>query len=304
MNRLRTIFARLLFLPGWAAAAISIAGYGGLAWVFGMEQTGPLAYLAYLLSAYALAVNIAALPRIQTSLRKRVRHFKKNSRILKALYKTTFGEKYLNDRAFRAKISLYQSMAVNFLYTVFRAVLGVRYASPWFISLAVYYLVLGALRAYLAVRYRNRPYGGGTLVYEWRCYQATGWLLLFLNIPMSGMVVLLVRTNSGFAYPGLVIYLSAMYTFYMTAHSVVNLHRFRKLGSPILLAGKAVSFISAAMSLLGLQTAMITQFGGNDSGFRRQMNAITGAGVCVLVIAAAVYMIVHSRRMTRKESGQ
>lgn len=29
---------------------------------------------------------------------------------------------------------------------------------------------------------------------------------------MSGMVVLMVRTNSGFVYPGLVIYPSAMYT--------------------------------------------------------------------------------------------
>lgn len=53
----------------------------------------------------------------------------------------------LDDRAFRAKISLYQGMAENFPYTVFGAVLGVGYASPWFISLAVYYLVLGALQA-------------------------------------------------------------------------------------------------------------------------------------------------------------
>ena len=301
MNRLKAIVMRLLFLPGWAVAVVSLSGYGGLLWVFGAGQAGPLAYLAYLLSAYALAVDIAALPGIQAALRRRVRHFKEYSRILRALRKTAFGAKYLDDRTFRAKISLYQSMAVNFLYTVFRAVLGVRYVSPWFISLAVYYLMLGALRAYLAIRYRKRPGGADTPAYEWRCYQTTGCLLLLLNIPMSGMVVLMVRTNSGFVYPGLVIYLSAMYTFYMTAHSVVNLHRFRKMDSPILLAGKAVSFISAAMSLLGLQTAMITQFGGNDSGFRRQMNAVTGAGVCALVIAAAVYMIVHSRRRTRKE---
>ena len=142
-----------------------------------------------------------------------------------------------------------------------------------------------------------------TLAYEWRCYQTTGWLQILLNIPMSGMVVLMVRTNSGFVYPGLVIYPLAMYTFYMTAQSVVNLHRFRKMGSPILLAGKAVSFISAAMSLLGLQTAMISQFGENSSGFRRQMNAVTGAGVCALVVAA-VYMILHSRRRTQEEPGQ
>ena len=44
---------------------------------------------------------------------------------------------------------------------------AIRYASVWFLSMAVYYLVLGGLRAYLIVCYRRR-----TPELERRCYLA------------------------------------------------------------------------------------------------------------------------------------
>ena len=72
---------------------------------------------------------------------------------------------------------------------------------------------------------------------------------------MGGMIVLMVRTNSGFSYPGYIIYLSALYTFYAMAVSVINLVKFRRLGSPILSAAKVLNLVSAMMSVLGLQTA-------------------------------------------------
>lgn len=169
-----------------------------------------------------------------------------------ALRKTALGRQYLDSPLFRARFSLYQGMVINFLYTVFRAVAGVWYGSAWFLSIAAYHFLLGALRAYLAFRYRRVPAGEGAFPYEVRSYQTAGWLLLLLNIPMSGMVVLMVKENSGFQYPGLVIYLSALYTFYMAVMSAVNLVKIRRLKSPILLAGRILHFVSAAMSLLGL----------------------------------------------------
>ena len=44
---------------------------------------------------------------------------------------------------------------------------AIHYASVWFLSMAVYYLVLGGLRAYLIVCYRRR-----TPDLERRCYLA------------------------------------------------------------------------------------------------------------------------------------
>lgn len=73
-------------------------------------------------------------------------------------------------------------------------VIAIRYASVWFLSMAVHYLVLGGLRAYLIVCYRRR-----TPELERRCYHTTAWLLFLLNIPMGGMIVLMVRTDSVFS---------------------------------------------------------------------------------------------------------
>lgn len=300
MKRWKTVAVRLLSLPGWIVAAVSLLGYGWVIWVLAYRCTGPLAYFAYLLSAYALAMDIAALPGLRAFLKERAAHFKKHSRAAAALRKTALGRQYLDSPLFRARFSLYQGMSVNLLYTVFRAVTGVWYGSAWFLSIAAYHFLLGALRAYLAFRYRHVPGGEDAFPYEVNSYKTVGWLLLLLNIPMSGMVVLMVKENSGFQYPGVVIYLSALYTFYMAVMSAVSLVKIRRLKSPILLAGKILHFVSAAMSVLGLQTAMIARFGKGDGNFRQLMNTITGAGVCALAIGAGVFMIAKSKTAWRR----
>ena len=182
-------------------------------------------------------------------------------------------------------------MTVNFLYVVFRIVVGICYASVWFISMAVYYLVLAVLRLSLILSYRHKE-----CIDELHCYRRTAWLLFLLNIPMGGMIVLMVLTNSGYSYPGYVIYLSAMYTFYTMVTSVINLVRFRRLGSLILSAAKVLNFIAALMSILGLQTAMIAQFSTEGENYRRMMNAITGSAVWLSVILTAVYMLYLSSK--------
>ena len=73
--------------------------------------------------------------------------------------------------------------------------------------------------------------------------------------------------------------------------------KYRKLGSPILSAAKILNLIAALMSLLGLQTAMISQFSPERENFRKIMNAVTGGGVWCSVILIAVTMLLRSRKM-------
>lgn len=211
---------------------------------------------------------------------------------------TAFGGRYLNDRLFRSGVSIYQGMTVNFLYMLFRFMTAARYASVWFFSMAIYYMVLCIMRAYLAFGYRRRESKGAA--YELRCYRRTAGMLFILNIPMGGMIVLMVQTNSGFSYPGYLIYLSALYTLYMMTLSVINLVRSRKMDSPILSAAKILNFVSAMISVLGLQTAMITRFSNNGEGYRKMMNAITGGVVFFIVMVTVAVMVVRSSK-SKKE---
>ena len=292
MKRAKMILNKLLYPPKWVLAVIPPLSFAALIFIFVSENTESApAYGIYCMSAYSLTVWITAAPALIRRLRKTVQ----NSKPVQKLMHTAFGGRYLDDLAFRGNISLYQGMAVNFFYVVFRVIAGIRYASVWFISMAVYYLVLACLRTYLVIGYRKR-----TPLREYRCYRTTAWLLFLLNIPMGGMIVLMVRTNSGFSYPGYVIYLSALYTFYTMATAVINLVKFRKLGSPILSAAKVLNFVAAMMSILGLQTAMLSRFSVNGEGYRKMMNAITGGFVYGIVILIAVYMLLHSKKLREK----
>ena len=89
----------------------------------------------------------------------------------------------------------------------------------------------------------------------------------------------------------------AMYAFYNIITAVMNVVKYRKYRSPVMSAAKVVSLAAALVSMLSLETAMLTQFGSTDSEmFRRIMTSCTGAGVCTIILAMAVYMIYHATR--------
>lgn len=278
MKKALAIFNKLLRPPKWVLLLAPPVVFAALiAILLTGQNNSALAYLIYGLSAYCLTILIFPLP-------KRIRNAKAS--VMRRINRTAFGGRYVNDLAFRGSVSIYQGMTVNFLYALFRIVVGIRYTSMWFISMAVYYLVLAVLRLSLILNYRHK-----SKTVELRCYRWTAWLLFLLNLPMGGMILMMVLTNSGYSYPGYVIYLSAMYTFYTMVTSVINLVKFRRLRSPILSAAKVLNFIAALMSILGLQTAMIAQFSTEGENYRRMMNAITGGAVWLSVILTAVYML-------------
>ena len=288
MKRAWTLLERLLHPPKWVLLTLPPIVFAALTYVLLKGKNSMPAYMIYCMSAYCLTIWILPLPRLFRKAKEAMMH---------RLTGTVFGGKYIGDLAFRGSVSIYQGMMVNFFYVVFRILVGIRYASVWFLTIAIYYLLLGIMRLSLALSYRNR-----NMKSELRCYRRTAWLLFLLNIPMGGMIVLMVLTDSGYSYPGYVIYLSALYTFYTIILAIVNLVTFRKLGSPILSAAKVLSFVAALMSLLGLQTAMISQFSTEGEAFRRRMNAITGGGLWFSVILIAVYMLLRSRKMKEVKS--
>ena len=284
MKKAFAILNKLLHPPKWVLFLVPPVIFAALIYIFLIGQkNSALAYPIYGLSAYCLTILILPLPKLMRNTKVCV---------MQRIRDTEFGGKYVNDLAFRGNISIYQGMTANFLYVLFRIIVGIRYASVWFVSMAVYYLVLAVIRLSLILNYRHK-----SKAIELRGYRRTAWLLFLLNLPMGGMILLMVLTNSGYSYPGYVIYLSAMYTFYTMVTSVINLVRFCRLGSPILSAAKVLNFIAALMSILGLQTAMIAQFSTEGDGFRKMMNAITGGAIWLSVILTAVYMLCRSSKL-------
>lgn len=261
------------------------------------------AYIVYLLSAYCLTSCIASAKDMICQIKTVKQKLTYKGRIAGKLRSSKLICRYLDNRHFRGEAGIYISLAADMLYTVFRAVTGIIYGSAWFLSLAAYHAVLGLIRVYLAFSYRKaeRTAYKEKSIFAFRRYRKTGIMLFFLNIPMGSMILLMIHTNSGFRYPGYIIYLSAMYTFYTAITAVMNIVRYRKLGDPVQSAAKAVNLVSSAMSVLGLQTAMIAVFSEQGEDFRKIMNTATGTGVFIITVSVAVYMIAHSAVELRNE---
>lgn len=288
MKRIRKVLNKLIHPPMGVVLLLPPVVFAAMIYCLYTALTvNTLVCVIYTLSAYSLVIWIVGLPEIVRRIRAA---FFRSAPVQKLSEHELIGH-YLNDGYFRSSVGIYQGMAINFLYMIFRVALGICYTSVWFISMAVYYLVLGAIRAYLIVSFRKRDEET-----ERRCYRRTAVLLFLLNIPMGGMIIQMIRTNSSFSYPGYVIYISAFFSFYTMVLAIINLVKYHKMGSPILSAAKVLNFVSAMMSILGLQTAMISRFGGNDEDFRKMMNSLTGGFVYAIVIIIAVYMLLQSKR--------
>jgi hypothetical protein len=272
--------------------------------VFGLSDTfqnTALAYLSYLVSAYVLTAVVLNLPKLIRSI---TRGFW-NLPVIQRVSRNKIGHLLLHDITFRGTASIYQGLVVNGAYAAFRGVTAYRYHSIWFASIAVYYLLLGIIRLSLVYhmrRLKRYETPAERERFEWNGYRICGYLMLLLNVGMSGMAVLMIRDNLHYEYPGYIIYWSALYTFYTAIMAAVHVFKFRKLNSPVLSASKAITFTGAMMSVMALQTAMIARFGADNALFRQAANTITGAAVCVSSVAIAVFMIVKGTRKTTKHS--
>lgn len=295
MEKVRALGKRLLYPPRWLLLTLPVASFAALACLFAARRDeSAVAYAVYLLSAYSLTIVLAALPKAASRAKAWVLRRKAVQKLMRAPHVVRYREEAL----YRAGVALLQGLAVNALYMLFHLASAIRYASVWFLSMSAYELVLCVLRADLARSYRKRQAGGAA--FELRCYRRAALSLLALNVPMGGMIVLMVLTESGYSYPGYMIYVSALYTFYSVAISIADVLRFRNCGSAIISAAKALRFVCAMMSLLGLQTAMIAQFSPDAPQYRRTMNAITGGFVFFAVIATSILMLCRAAKEREK----
>ena len=210
-------------------------------------------------------------------------------------------DRYLTDVAFKTNVGLYRSLGVNFIYVVVNAVSGYIYRTYWFVIFAVYYAIVAIMR-FLLVRYVAKHPIGSDRLGELKRARLCAYILMTVNLALSGAVLMMVFFNRGFRYQGILIYVIAMYTFYVTAMAIIDMVKYRKYKSPVMSITKVIKMASALFSMLFLETAMFAQFGADTSPeTKRVMIILTGAGICVVVVAMAVYMIVKTSKELKTE---
>ena len=148
----------------------------------------PFAYCAYSLSFYALVVAAAAVA-------------DRAGGAIAAVRALPVAGRYLQDPHYRIWLGLRLSLLVNLLFAALKLGYAVRYSSFWAGGLAVYYILLCAVRL-LLIKWVPASLGEAVLRREWEESRIAGWLLFGLNAALAWISIQIVRDGQGYRYPG------------------------------------------------------------------------------------------------------
>ena len=247
-----------------------------------------VAYISYVLSAYTLTVWCFKIP----SLVKLFKTFKRENK---------YAVKWQSDTRLRVNVSLYGSLAWNTVYGIFQIWLGFYHGTFWFGSLGAYYICLAVMRFFL-VRHTGKYAPGERMRDELKKYRACGWVFLVMNLALALIIFFMVYWNRTFRHHMITAIAMAAYTFTALTTAIVNVIRYRKYNSPVFSASKVIGLAAALVSMLTLESTMLTTFGDGtitELGQKWMLGA-TGGAISALIVATAVYMIVTGTKKLKK----
>lgn len=242
-----------------------------------------IAIASYLLAFYVLLVICFRVPNM-------IKFFKtvKNE--------NKYMKKWFSDVHLRMNVSLYASLIWNVSFAIFQLGLGFYHQSFWFYSMFAYYVMLGVMRFFL-VKHTRKFKANEQKEIELKKYIISGWLLLFMNLALAVIVFFIVYWNKTFNHHMITTIALAAYTFVTFTFAIINLVKYKKYKSPIYSAAKSISLIAGSVSMLTLETTMLTTFGTTEGPlFNQLMLSLTGAAVIAFAITMAIIMIVKGHK--------
>ena len=247
-----------------------------------------VAIISYVLAAYTLTVWCFKIPYLINFFKT----FKNENK---------YARMWLDDAHLRVNTSLYGSLAWNALYGIFQLWLGFYHHTFWFYSLGAYYICLGVMRFFLLLH--TRKYAPGERMRsELVKYRACGWVFLVMNLALALIIFFMVYWNRTFEHHMITAIAMAAYTFTALTAAIVNVVKYRRYHSPVFSASKAISLAAALVSMLTLESTMLTTFGAETMSEieRKWMLGATGGAISALIVATAIYMIVVGTKKLRQ----
>lgn len=202
---------------------------------------------------------------------------------------------YRTDLWFRAEASVHISTGVNLTYSMYQALIGLTQKSAWFDALAVYYILLTCTRVLMLHYIRHEAEDGRE---ELRRYRRCGWMMLLLTVFVLIIGLLVNNGNSKpKQYPGHMVFVVGVFTFYTLITSARNLWRYRKLESPLISASKSINLAASLVSLYAFQTAVFAQFRSMiNPSVITLFNVFTAGASCLIVGYISLHIIVRATR--------
>lgn len=243
-------------------------------------------YICYALAAvsfvYIVYMLIYGIPKIKGRMIELASHYEFTDNIVK-----NFG--------FRTFVLSCASFAINILYVIYNGAISVYYLSVWYAALTFYYLMFCLIRGGLIFGAGNNRRMAQKSPREkeeikLRAYLHCGIWLIVLSCVIVAVISGLTATGRSEQRNSNLIYVIALYTTIRIVLAVRNLIRAKREKDTIAQALRNISMADALVSLLSLQTEMLSAFGGNFDAVR--LDAAVGFCICTLIILIGVVMIV------------
>lgn len=216
---------------------------------------------------------------------------KRNFKLL--MSKNKYTNKFITSYGFRSFVFAICSFVINVGYAVFMGIISIVAKSAWFGIFAVYYLILSVMRGSVLWSKKKRTEK------EEKTYLAVAVALLVLTITTALIVGVTYKFAVVSRFEGLLIYCSAAYTFYKLSLSIYNIIKAKKQESLLVEAVKDISFADAIVSIFVLQVSMLQAFSADTASDLMFLNGLTGAMVCLGIVAVAVLMIVKYAKIKK-----
>jgi hypothetical protein len=203
-----------------------------------------------------------------------------------------FCEKIIMNKKARTKLMLRLGLMINVVYAVYNLLTGVLYGSVWFGAVAIYYLMLCAVKFFLLFRGFDPK---GSRRRALKDMRISGIMLIFLNLTISLLIYRMIVTDSVHLYGRSVIAMAAGYTVFRIVAVVTDWISSKGNFDPIFFTVKGLSFSVALMSLFSLQTSILDRF-MNSGGVRQGINTLTGSAVSVTVLIIGIRTVMRANK--------
>lgn len=278
MSKYKELGLKLLYPNIFLFILFFIVGFGSVIAVFILGlSTHFVAYITYVLSAYALVITVC-------------RYIKLTKWINRKLHSNTHTNRLLTDKDLKNNINLFSGTVFNMFFGIFKFIIGLIYTSLWSGAVGLYYLILGFMKLFLARHVIKKS----DVSIQIKQYRNTGVFMFLLNSVMVWMIILMLRNGKSVNYPGFIIYAQAAYTFYILIIGIINAIKYRHNHKPLISASKAINLVGAIMSLFILQIAMVNEFGNMQD--MKILNILSASLTSILTICVAIYMIIKSKK--------
>ncbi|MGE6666113.1 hypothetical protein [Paenibacillus xylanexedens] len=208
---------------------------------------------------------------------------------------------YLGNKQDRTALFNVASLVINGVTGIGKLILGIYLLSGWFITNAVYYLILcvakgQVLHKYTVTKRMDSPEDRYRL--ELTVYKRGGLFLCLLGVSYSMVCLRMYLIGDAFIYEGNIVYIVSTVAFTKLAFAVYGTWANRHLHNPIISTLKMINFTDAMVSIVVTQATLLTMQG---SPLALKTSSLFGMGCSVLFCLMGVWMMFHKKKETSTE---